>query len=133
MKKIDVFTWTPPAPKLNPGEVDRMLENLMMASSVDPSQVSWNQPEVEDCPEIDLMRAILFDAVQCAVRHHDSHLQNQRAEARSAIRWIESAESAYFLSFIPICQRLRINPTWIRRLVRERVRRDRTAEVAEAA
>ena len=133
MNQLAVFTWNPPRPKLDPGEVDRMVENLVMSSAVDPTQVSWNQPEVEDSPEIDLQRAILFDAVQCAVRHHDSHLQSQRAEARSAMRWIESAESSYFLAFIPICHRLRIDPAYVRRLVRERMRHDRGAEVAEAA
>ncbi len=134
MKKFDVFTWTTPTKRLSPDEVDRIIDRLIMSHAVDAAQVPLHQPaDGEDSPELDLHRAILFDAVQCAVRHFDSPLQHQRSEARAAIRWIESDNESYFLSFVPICHRFQIDPEWIRRLVRERMRPETSDAVAEAA
>jgi hypothetical protein len=134
MKKLDVFTWMTPAKKLSPDEVDRIMERLILSNAVDASQVPLHQPaEVEGTPELDLHRAILFDAVQCAVRHFHSPLAHQRQEAKAAVRWIDSNEESYFLSFVPICHRFHIDPEWIRRLVRERIRAGAREQVAEAA
>lgn len=133
MRQLDVWSWAPPAKKLNPEEVDRIMDRLVVTAAVDHSQVPLNQPGVEDSAEMRLQRAILFDAVQCVVRHHDSNLHRQRTEARTALRWIESHQESYFLSFVPICGRFGIEPDWIRRLVRAQIRRGRNVEIAEAA
>ncbi len=131
---MDMFAWKPaPKKKLLPDEVDGILERLVMARTVDVSQVPMNQPASPESPELGLHRAILFDAIQCAVRHHDSPSSAQRSEATSAIRWIESNSESYFLSFVPICHRFRLDPEWIRRLVRSRIRKDRPLVAAEAA
>ena len=121
-----------PQARLNPEEVDRIVERLIMASTVDPSQVAMNQPSSPDTPELGLHRAILFDAVVCASRHYSSASSSQRAEARSALRWIESNDETYFLSFVPLCHRFQLNPSWIRRLVRRAIR-EQPAEVAATA
>lgn len=133
MKKLDEFACIRPEKRLDPEEIDRIMERLILTHSVDPAQVPLHQPASEDSPELQLHRAILFDAIQCAVRHVDSPLRYQKHEGRSAMRWIESDDESYFLSFVPICHRFQIDPAWIRRLVRTQVRQDRDAQVAEAA
>lgn len=137
MQTLDLFSTNRPAKRLNPEEVDRILDRLILAHSVDPAQVPLHQPATEDSPELQLHRAILFDAVQCAVRHVNSPLRNQQLEGRAAMRWINSNDESYFLSFVPICQRFHIEPEWIRRLVRTEIRRESIPthkhQVAEAA
>lgn len=128
---MDIFSWRQPQKKLNPEQVDGIVERMVMAHVVDPSQVDMNQPSHPQTPELDLHRAILFDAVQCVVRHHQSPSTTQRAEARAALRWIQSDDEEYFLSFVPICHRFSIDPEWIRRLVRNRLWQERP-EVAAA-
>ena len=130
---MDLFTLKKSDKKLNPQEVDGILDGLVLATAVDHGQLDLYQPSREDSPELDLARAILFDAVQCATRHYRSPSSAQRAEARSALRWIESNEEAYFLSFVPICQRFGIEPNWIRRLVRREVRSVARPCAAQAA
>lgn len=130
---MDLFSVPPAAKKLTPYEVDGILERLVLASAVDPGQVSSNQPPREDSPELDLHRAILFDAVQCAVRHYSSPSSTQRAEARSALRWIESTDESYFLSFVAVCHRFGIDPSWVRRLVRREVRTAQRSWAPQAA
>jgi len=130
---MDVFSWKPTAKRLSPNEVDVIMERLIMSRAVDPSHVPMNQPTSPDSPELGLHRAILFDAVQCVVRHHDSRSRIRSAEVRSACRWIESNDESYFLSFVPICHRFNIEPEWIRRLVCEFIQRDHTAVDAAAA
>ena len=122
-----------PIQRLNPGEVDGIVERLVMASAVDPAQVSMNQPSSPDSPELSLHRAILFDAVQCAIRHARSPSSAQRAAARSAMRWIEAEDESYFLSFVPLCQRFKLEPEWIRRLVRAETRPRSPLAAAQAA
>lgn len=130
---MDMFSFKRPVRNLNPGEVDEMIERIIMAKSVDPSQVAMNQPSTPHSPELDLHRAILFDAVQCVVRHADSPRSGQRAEARSALRWIQSDDESYFLSFVPLCHRFQIDPEWIRRLVRNRMWQSHQSHMTEAA
>ncbi len=130
---MSLFPVSKKAPaRLNPEEIDRIVERMIMASSVDPSQVTMNQPTSPDSPELGLHRAILFDAVVCASRHYGSRSSAQRAEARSALRWIESDDESYFLSFVPLCHRFQLNPSWIRRLVRRAIR-EQSAEATAAA
>ena len=130
---MNIFSWKPTAKQIQPNEVDSIMERIVMARAVDRSHVPMNQPTRPDSPELSLHRAILFDAVQCVVRHHDSHSPTQRAEARSARRWIESNDESYFLSFAPLCHRFDIDPDWIRRLVRMSIHQDRPVLATAAA
>ena len=124
---------TRPAP-LNPEEVDRISEGLILSSSVDACQMPHSGGQVGDSPERSLARAILFDAVSCAVRHHDSPLKKQRAEAGDALRWIGDTDGSWFLSFPRICDSLGIGEDYLRELVLREVATTTTANgQAEAA
>lgn len=124
---------TEPA-RLNPEEVDRLSEGLILAGSVDGCQMPHGGGQVGDSPERSLARAILFDAVSCAVRHHASPLKKQRAEASDALRWIEDDQSSWFLSFSRICDSLGIGEDYLRELVVREVAASATAAgQAEAA
>ena len=127
---MNEFQWNPDAGKLRPDEVDSIVAQIFAAPVVDEAQVPMHHCGRVDTPELDLHRAILFDAVTCAVRHHSSPIRAQSAEAQSALRWIESNEDKYFLSFVPICQRFGIDPGWIRRLVRARIQEERSEKLA---
>ena len=122
---MDEFSWREEENRLRPEQVDRIMDDLTAPQAVDPAQVPMNNPVRADTPEVSLLRAILFDAVQCVVKHTHSPLRSQNLEAQSAMRWISSNDSAYFLSFIQVCQRLGLEPNWIRRLVSVQVRRGR--------
>lgn len=130
---MNAHSWKKPIQRLNPGEVDGIVDRLVMATAVDPAQVSMNQPSSPDSPELSLHRAILFDAVQCAIRHSGSPSSAQRAAARDAVRWLDSEDESYFLSFVPLCQRFQLEPEWIRRLVRNETHPRRPLAEAQAA
>ncbi|MBM4265539.1 MAG: hypothetical protein FJ144_02810 [Deltaproteobacteria bacterium] len=132
--RVDILSWNPSVKRLPPDEIAAIVERALAAPFVDPVQVPLNQPAVRDSPELRLNRAILFDAIQCAIRHLDSGSEAMRAEARMALRWIDGDDESYFLSFIPICHRLGVDPEWIRRLVHTRLPAEHPAgRVAEAA
>jgi len=111
----------PQSHSLNPEEIDRISEGMMLASAVDASQMPTNGGQVEDSPERSLARAILFDAVMCAVRHYDSTLKSQKAEADSALAWIEDRDGSWFLSFPRICESLGICEDYLRELVNGKI------------
>jgi hypothetical protein len=110
-----------PARRLGATEVEEMIERLLAAPFVDASQVPLNHPARPDSGEMRLALAILDDALRCVLRHSRSPLRKQRCEARDARRWIESDDTAYALSFVPICQTFGIDPDWVRGLVRRQV------------
>lgn len=102
---------------LNPQEIDRLSEGMILAGAVDSGQMPHGGGQVEDSPERSLARAILFDAVSCAVRHSDSPLQTQRSAANAALRWIQDPDGSWFLSFPRICDSLGIGEDYLRELV----------------
>ena len=119
MNTIALFPSSGPRPQrtMGPMEIEEVLERMLAAPFVDPCQVPLHHPARLDTGERRLALAILDDAIRCAVRHGHSPLKHQRDEAREALRWIESDESAYALSFVPICQAFSIDPDWLRALV----------------
>lgn len=112
---------SPPNHSLNPEEIDRISDGMMLASAVDSSQMPTNGGQVGDSPERSLARAILFDAVSCAVRHFDSPLKSQKAEADSALAWIDDPDGSWFLSFPRICESLGIGEDYLRELVNRKI------------
>jgi hypothetical protein len=117
-----------PARRLGNVEVEEIVERLLCAPFVDASQVPLHHAVRPESGEMRLALAILDDALRCVLRHTHSALAHQRAEAREARRWIESEETSYALSFVPICQVFNLDPEWIRDMVRRRLAREpRTA------
>jgi hypothetical protein len=117
---------------LNPQEVDRLSEGMILAAAVDTCQMPHNGGQVGDSPERSLARAILFDAVSCAVRHHTSALRKQRLEAIAALAWIQDPNGSWFLSFPRICDSLGIGEDYLRELVMRTIRQTQS-EVSHAA
>ena len=120
--------------RLNPQEVDRISEGMILAGAVDACQMPHSGGQVGDSPERSLARAILFDAVSCTVRHHASPLRNQRSEANAALAWIQDPDGSWFLSFPRICDSLGIGEDYLRELVMRTVMAEQgQVDHAEAA
>jgi len=62
------------------------------------------------------------DAIRCVLRHAESRLAHQRAEAQEALDWIRSDRADYALCFVPICQLFDIDPDWVREKIDKALR-----------
>lgn len=118
--------------RIGGADVDRIVEGLLLARIVDVEQVPLYHRARLDSPERELMLAVLEDALRTIVRVRSSSPASQRREAAEDLAWIESDDDSYLYGFVPICQRLQLDPAWIRRLVRARLA-VRAAPHAEAA
>jgi hypothetical protein len=114
------------------GEVDRVVEGLFLARIVDPGQVPMYQQARIDSPEMSLTRAVLADALRSVLRPRASLSAAQRRDLEEDLAWFDSDDDGATFTFVTVCQRLRIDPEWIRRLIRVR-RGGASAPHAEAA
>lgn len=105
---------SPPEKKVTAPEMEEMVERVLASPSVDVSQIPMHHRSRIDSGEARLALAILDDAIRCLLRHAESRLAHQRAEAQEALEWIRSDRSDYALCFIPICQLFDIDPDWVR-------------------
>jgi hypothetical protein len=122
--------WSKADHNLTEEDVDRISEGMVLSTAVDRGQMPLNTDAVPDSPERSLVRAILFDAVECSTRHIDSRIPSQRKEAAEALEWIESDDETWFLSFRPLCNLLGVDDGFLRRLVRGRIRDSRAVQEA---
>jgi hypothetical protein len=113
---------SPPERKVTPPELEEMIDRVLAAPSVDPTQVPMHHRARPDSGEARLALAILDDAIRCVLRHAESRLAHQRAEAIEALDWIRSERSDYALCFVPICQLFDIDPDWIRGKIEKALR-----------
>jgi hypothetical protein len=109
---------TTPAPRLTSGEVEDLLDHLFAPPSVDPGQVPMHASGRLESGELRLALAILEDALRCALRHHDSHIAEQRTAAREAMEWIRSDDDSPPFTFVRLCQLFDLDPDWVRDSVR---------------
>ncbi|MFM8408984.1 MAG: hypothetical protein ACKOCT_01810 [Alphaproteobacteria bacterium] len=105
---------SPPEKKVTAPEMEEMVERVLASPSVDVSQIPMHHRSRIDSGEARLALAILDDAIRCVLRHAQSRLAHQRAEAQEALEWIRSDRSDYALCFVPICQLFDIDPDWVR-------------------
>jgi len=105
---------SPPEKKVTAPEMEEMIERVLASPSVDVGQIPMHHRSRIDSGEARLALAILDDAIRCVLRHAESRLAHQRAEAVEALEWIRSDRSDYALCFVPICQLFDIDPDWIR-------------------
>ncbi|MFM7142096.1 MAG: hypothetical protein ACKO2K_09325 [Alphaproteobacteria bacterium] len=105
---------SPPEKKVTAPEMEEMVERVLASPSVDVSQIPMHHRSRIDSGEARLALAILDDAIRCVLRHAQSRLAHQRAEAQAALDWIRSDRSDYALCFVPICQLFDIDPDWVR-------------------
>lgn len=103
-----------PEKKVTAPEMEEMVERVIASPSVDVSQIPMHHRSRIDSGEARLALAILDDAIRCVLRHAQSRLAHQRAEAEAALDWIRSDRSDYALCFVPICQLFDIDPDWVR-------------------
>ncbi len=112
-----------PERRVSSVETEEMLDRLLAAPFVDVTQVPMHHAPRVESGEARLALAILEDALRCVLRHSDSRIPRQRAEAREARAWIESDVEDYALAFVPICQLFDVDPEWIRDLIGKRLGR----------
>ena len=105
---------SPPEKKVTAPEMEEMIERVLASPSVDVSQIPMHHRSRIDSGEARLALAILDDAIRCVLRHAESRLAHQRAEAMEALDWIRSDRADYALCFVPICQLFDIDPEWVR-------------------
>jgi hypothetical protein len=102
-----------------PYEVDRFVERLLHAGVVDPGQVPMYHRVRQDSPEMALVRAVLEDALRSVLRGGSTTAR--RREVAEDFAWLESEDDGHAFTFVAVCQRLQLDPWWIRRLVRTRL------------
>ena len=68
--------------------------------------------------EVALMRAVLFDAVECFRKHTDRSSPDARRLAREAEQWLFADDVRWPFSFVNICAVLGLNPAYVRRGLR---------------
>lgn len=130
--KANAETLTSGRPAIGVAEVDRVIEGIFLARVVDPGQVPMYQQAHIDSPEMALTRGVLADALRSVLRARVALTTAQRRELEEDIAWFDSDDDGATFAFVPVCQRLRLDPEWIRRLIRVR-RGGRAPQHAEAA
>jgi hypothetical protein len=120
----------PARERLGPHDVDRFVAGLLHARAVDSGQVPMYHRVRVDSPEMSLVRAVLEDAIRSVLRGGSTTAR--RRELDEDLAWFDSEDDGHAFAFVTVCQRLQLDPSWIRRLVRARVA-GRPALQAEAA
>ena len=108
-----------PRERMEPHEVDRFFAGLLHARIVDPSQVPMYHRARHDSPEVSLLRAVLEDAIRSVLRGGSTAAR--RREVAEDLAWLGSDDDRHAFTFVAVCQRLQLDPAWVRRLVRTRL------------
>ncbi len=105
--------------RVGPYEIERFVEGLLHARVVDPGQVPMYHRARQESPEMVLVRAVLEDALRSVLRGGTTAAR--RREVAEDVAWMESEDDGHAFTFVTVCQRLQLDPWWIRRLVRTRL------------
>jgi hypothetical protein len=116
--------------RVGPQDIERFVAGLLHARVVDPGQVPMYHHGRYDSPEMSLVRSVLEDAIRSVLRGGSTTAR--RREVAEDLAWFASEDDGHAFTFVTVCQRLQLDPSWIRRLVRTRAAR-RPALQAEAA
>ena len=108
-----------PRERVGPPEIERFLAGLLHARVVDPSQVPMYHRTRHDSPEVSLLRAVLEDAIRSVLRGGSTTAR--RREVAEDLAWLRSEDDGHAFTFVAVCQRLQLDPSWVRRLVRTRL------------
>ena len=68
--------------------------------------------------EVELMRAVLFDAVECFRKYTGQPCRDARRRAYEAAQWLFADDVHWPFSFVNICAVLGLNPAYVRRGLR---------------
>ena len=93
------------------------LADLMPAEHNDPVAVRLRMSG-----EFRLLWAVLEDGIDCYLRYANHPSLTMQDLFRDAEEWIESDEEEWLCSFIAICRAFQIDPGYLRRGLRQRLR-----------
>ena len=91
--------------------LQHMFEGGEILSAQLPQACHWS-------PEKRLAAAVLTSALATVRDMHRKRSRRSQREAQEDLRWIESNDMAWPMSFGRICQLLHIDPSWVRGQVR---------------
>lgn len=75
-------------------------------------------PTHRECPEVELMRAVLIDAFECFHKRFFSTNRHIQQLAREAEEWLFTDDHSWLFSFVHICAVLGLDPDYIRQGLR---------------
>jgi hypothetical protein len=117
-------------------EHEEVQESISLAEII---PVQYSDPvavRIQSSGEYRLLWAIFEDAIDCYFRYADLPSVSAQEQFREAEEWIESSEEEWLCSFNSICRHFQIDPSYLRRGLRERLaanRAGRTATVVRQA
>jgi hypothetical protein len=82
------------------------------------------QSKSAHAPEMRLIAAVLEDAIGCYLKYYSAHTRRGKRICNEAAQWIFSPEDDWLFSFENICEMLKIDPDYIRRILRHITRPD---------
>lgn len=114
----------------------QLLENGAIANDTlfrEPTQNLFGQPDVmviheylhvyrsssAYTPEIKLIAAVLKDAIDCYLKYESVKTRRGKRIFNEAAQWIFSRQEDWLFSFDNICEMLKIDPDYIRRVLRQ--------------
>ncbi len=77
------------------------------------------QSKNANAPEMRLIAAVLEDAIACYLKYYAAHTRRGKRICNEAAQWIFSREDDWLFGFDNICEMLRIDPDYIRRILRQ--------------
>jgi transcription initiation factor TFIIIB Brf1 subunit/transcription initiation factor TFIIB len=77
------------------------------------------QSKNANAPEMRLIAAVLEDAIACYLKYYGAHTRRGKRICNEAAQWIFSREDDWLFGFDNICEMLRIDPDYIRRILRQ--------------
>ncbi len=110
--------WTPSA--LDPVPLCSFVNLNKKADELTPGQLLIQQCQtiearpVRPSPEVELMYAVLADALTCFEKRWAGNGRRTQRLAREAAEWIFSDDCEWPFSFLNICTALRLDPGYIR-------------------
>jgi hypothetical protein len=77
------------------------------------------QSKSAQAPEMRLIAAVLEDAINCYLKYYSSRTRRGKRICNEAAQWIFSREDDWLFGFDNICEMLKIDPDYIRRILRQ--------------
>jgi hypothetical protein len=77
------------------------------------------QSKSAQAPEMRLIAAVLEDAINCYLKYYSSRTRRGKRICNEAAQWIFSRDDDWLFGFDNICEMLKIDPDYIRRVLRQ--------------
>src|SRR5262245_39006538 len=106
--------------KALPGEMEYRLGHLFEPHAIMPTQFFAPRERSRWCGEQRLMAAVLEDAIAVYSKPEVPKASRARQVLRETERWLRSNDRTWMFSFLRVCEVLSLEPSAIRRKLRER-------------